>query len=49
MENTNFTKGDFLMNKVNVDLDVLGLVVMDGVCSHVYSTDVDTEDNHGRG
>jgi hypothetical protein len=38
MENTNFTKGDLLMDEVNVDLDVLGLAVMDGVCCHVYST-----------
>jgi hypothetical protein len=38
MENTNFTKGDLLMDEVNVDLDVLGLAVMDRVCCHVYST-----------
>ena len=47
MENTSFTKGDLLTDEVNVDLDVFGLAVMDGVCCHVYSTDVVTEDNRG--
>ena len=47
MENTSFTKGDLLTDEVKVKLDVLGLAVMDGVCCHVYSTDVVTEDNRG--
>jgi hypothetical protein len=47
MENTSFTKGDLLMDEVNVNLDVLGPAVMDGVCCHVYSTNVVTEDNRG--
>jgi hypothetical protein len=34
---------------VNVNLDVLGLTVMNGVCCHVYSTDVVIEDNCGGG
>jgi hypothetical protein len=39
MENTNFTKGDLLMDKVEVDPNVLGpAVIMDGVCCHVYNT-----------
>jgi hypothetical protein len=46
MENTSFTK-DLLTDEVNVDLNVLGLVVMDGFCCHVYSTDVVKEDNSG--
>jgi hypothetical protein len=40
MENTNFTKGDLLTDEVNVDLDVCGLAVMDGVCCHVYSSGI---------
>ena len=47
MENMSFTKGDLLTDEVKVDLDVLGLAVMDGVCYHVYSTDVVTEDSRG--
>jgi hypothetical protein len=47
MENTSFTKGDLLMDEVKVDLDVLGLTMMDGVCCHVYSIDVVTEDTRG--
>ena len=47
MENTSFTKGDLLTDEVKVDLDVLGLAVMDGVCCHVYSTDVVIEDKCG--
>jgi hypothetical protein len=34
---------------VNVDLDVLGPAVMNGVCCHVCSNDVVIEDNYGRG
>jgi hypothetical protein len=45
----NFTKRDLLMNEVDVDLDVLGPAVMNGVGCHVDSTDVVTEDNRGRG
>jgi hypothetical protein len=40
MENTNFTKGDLLTDEMNVDLDVRGLVVIDGVCCHVYSSSI---------
>ena len=47
MKNTSFTKGDLLTNEVKVDLDVLDLAVMDGVCCHVYNNDVVTEDNRG--
>ena len=47
MENTSFTKGDLLTDEVNVDLDVFGLAVMDGVCCHVYNTDVVIEDKWG--
>ena len=49
MENTNFTKGDLLIDEVNVDLGVLGSAVIDEVCCHVYNTDVVTEDNRGGG
>jgi hypothetical protein len=47
MQNMNFTKRDLLTNEVNVDLDVLGPAVMNGVSYHVNSTDVVTKDNRG--
>jgi hypothetical protein len=49
MQNTNFTKRDLLVDEVNVNLDVLGLAVMNGVSCHVNSTNVVSEDNRGEG
>jgi len=49
MQNTSFTNRNLLIDEVNVDLDVLGLVMMNGVNCHIYNTDVVTEDNRGRG
>ena len=49
MQNTSFTKRDLLVDKVNLDLDVLGLVVMNEVSCHVYNTDIVTKDNRGGG
>ena len=49
MQNTNFTKRDLLTDEVNVDLDVIGPAVMNGVGYHVNITDVVTEYNHGGG
>ena len=34
MQNTRFTKHDLLVDEVNVDLDGLGIVVMNGVIYH---------------
>jgi hypothetical protein len=49
MENPNLTKGHLFADEVNVDLDVLRSLVVDGVGSHVDCTDVVAEDNGGRG
>ena len=49
IENPNLTKGHLFADKVNVDLDVLRSLVVDGVGSHVDCTDVVAEDNGGGG
>jgi hypothetical protein len=49
MENPNLTKGHLFAEEVNVDLDVLRLLVVDGVGHHVDYTDVVAEDNGGGG
>jgi hypothetical protein len=49
MENPNLTKSHLFADEVNVDLDVLCSLVVDGVGRHVDGTDVITEDNSGGG
>jgi hypothetical protein len=49
MENPNLTKGHLFTDEVNVDLDVLHSLAMDGVGRHVDCTDVVAEDNSGGG
>ena len=49
MENPNFTKGHLLADEVNVDLDVLRSLVVDGVGCHVDGADVVAEDNDSGG
>jgi len=49
MENPNVTKGHLFADEVNVDLDVLRSLVVDGVGRHVDGTDVVAEDNGGGG
>jgi len=49
MENPNFTKGHLLADEVNVDLNVLRSLVVDGVGCHVDGTDVVAKDNGGGG
>ena len=48
MENPNFTKGHLFADEVNVDLDVLRSLVVDGVGRHVDDADIVAEDNCGR-
>ena len=45
MENPNLTKGHLFADEVNVDLDVLRSLVVDGVGRHVDYNDVVVEDN----
>lgn len=40
LKNAKFTNGYLLPNEVDVDLDVFGSPVMDGVASHVHTGDV---------
>ena len=49
MENPNLTKGHLFADEVNLDLDVLRSLVVDGVGRHVDGTDVVAEDNGGGG
>jgi hypothetical protein len=49
MENPNLTKGHLFADEVNVNLDVLRSLVVDGVGRHVDGTDVVAEDKGGRG
>jgi hypothetical protein len=49
MENPNLTKGHLFANEVNVDLDVLRSLVVDGVGRHVDGADIVAEDNGGGG
>jgi hypothetical protein len=49
MENPNLTKGHLFADKVNVDLNVLRSLVVDGVGCHVDCTDFVAEDNSGGG
>jgi len=49
MENPNFTKGHLLADEVNVDLNVLRSLVVDGVGCHVDGADVVAKDNGGGG
>lgn len=47
MQYTGFTEGDSFSNEVQVNLDMLGALVLDGVGGEVDSTDVVTIDNCG--
>jgi hypothetical protein len=49
MENSNLTKGHLFADEVNVDLDVLRSLVVDGVGRHVDGADIVAEDNSGGG
>ena len=45
MKNPNLNERHLLMNKVDVDLDVLRAAMLDRVAGHINNTDVITEDN----
>ena len=47
MKNSNVTESNLLTNKVDVQLDVLGATMMNGVGGEVDSRDVVAEDNCG--
>jgi hypothetical protein len=47
MKNLNVTESNLLTNKVDVQLDVLGVTMMNGVGGEVDSGDVVAEDNGG--
>jgi len=47
MENTDFTESHLLMDKMDVDLNVLGTAVVDRIGCHVNNVDVVTVDNGG--
>jgi hypothetical protein len=49
MKNSNVPKGNTISNKVKIDLDVFGLVVLNRVRGHVDRTDVAAEDNCSTG
>jgi len=49
MENPNLTEGHLFADEVNVDLNVLRSLVVDGVGCHVDGADVVAEDNGGGG
>jgi hypothetical protein len=49
MENPNLTKGHLFADEVNVNLDVLRSLVVDGVGRHVDGADVVAEGNGGGG
>ena len=42
MKNTNFTKGHALANKVKINLNMFGALMLDRIGGHVHSTDVIT-------
>jgi hypothetical protein len=48
VKNSNVTESNLLMNKVDVQLDVLGATMMNGVGGEVDSGDVVAENNGGR-
>ena len=47
MNNTDFAQGHLLMDEVDVDLNVLGMAVMDRVGCHIDSADVVAVDDSG--
>ena len=47
MKNTNVTESHELTNKVKVNLDMFGALMLDGVGRHVNSTDVVTINQGG--
>jgi hypothetical protein len=49
MENSNLTKGHLFADEVNVNLDVLRSLVVDGVGCHVDGADIVAEDSSGGG
>lgn len=49
MENPNLTEGHLFADEVNVDLNVLRSLVVDGVGCHVDGADVVAKDNGGGG
>jgi len=42
MENMNFTEGDTFSNKVAVDLNMLGPLMLNKIAEEIYCTDVVT-------
>jgi hypothetical protein len=45
MQHANLTHGNTIANKVKIDLDVLGALVLDGVRRHVDGANIVTEHN----
>lgn len=48
-KHSNLAEGDFLTNNVDVELNVLRALMLDGVGSHVHPKDVITQDDRGCG
>lgn len=49
MQHLKISKCDLLVDKVNVDLDMLGLTMMYRVSCHIYNSHIIAEDNGGGG
>ena len=48
MEHTDLTHGNTIANEVEIDLDVFGTLMLDGVGGHVDGADVVAEDDRRR-
>jgi len=49
MQDPNLSQSHLLANKMNINLDVLCATMMDGISSHIYSTNVVIVDNSSLG
>ena len=48
MQHTDLTHGNTIANEVEIDLDVFGTLMLDGVGGHVDGADVVAEDDRRR-
>jgi hypothetical protein len=49
MENANLSQSNLLTDEVDVDLDMFGTTMIDGVGSHIDSVDIVAVDDHRQG
>jgi hypothetical protein len=49
MKDANITKSNALLNKMKIDLHMLGALMLNGVGEHIDNTDVVTIDQHHLG